>query len=644
MAHAFVIDWNPRAYNCPVIVGCGYGYDRTFYSIQEKRRNRSYFTFKSNHNLNVCYYLVNSAYEAKVLARLLNQVSNFQIHSHVYDTFDKHVQKNGYKNIACMLSEEKELIEHFGDETGCYYKNTYVYNYDKNDIPFNICEIDTKQPLNLGPCFFYEQYKMHDENGHPLYLAVVFERQNNGTEDEDLFNYHIKFIGSGQPLPKQWCSVSTRAYDGDVELYNQKVEAYKRKHAEDYQDKANYIKHQISDPDYKNNFETYKYETNEHWQTCAPVIDGFHCNDYYYMKYGYCYRRHCPHYRGWTHDIETHDGRAVYDRFLALFGPEITELVKNGKFREEHWHMMPDFSDPAFIKKLNTYNGYSTLHFFDDGGNIKNRQNHLNSDLAHIKNWAKHSDFNILRYKTHDGSIQTISSLPEKSEFQNEYPDEEDSGIYPTDFKTRLLWSNMGRIKFPAIYMKSPGTTRIINSDIGAAYDFVDEDAGIYYDYTETYVNYKKTKSKDELETTYKFPYPWKDLGYGLEYLMDDMRDMQQSGNLRWAPSKLFSKEKSDGVIEVLRANVDYNGITVLNPQKMSQIKCDHYEIRESRYDSYFLVLSRDQKGQVSDGITCYLKNILLFNKAGQVSGVIHTDYVDEILPHIIAKNQAKQM
>ena len=37
MAHAFVVDWDPRAYNCPVIVGCGY--DRAFYSIQEKRRN-----------------------------------------------------------------------------------------------------------------------------------------------------------------------------------------------------------------------------------------------------------------------------------------------------------------------------------------------------------------------------------------------------------------------------------------------------------------------------------------------------------------------------------------------------------------------------------------------------------------------------
>ena len=201
----------------------------------------------------------------------------------------------------------------------------------------------------------------------------------------------------------------------------------------------------------------------------------------------------------------------------------------------------------------------------------------------------------------------------------------------------------MGRIKFPAIYMKSPGTTRIINSDIGVAYDFVDEDAGIYYDYTDTYVKYKKTKSKDELETTYYFPYPWKYLGYNLEYLMDDVHDIQtHDTNLRWAPSKLFPEDKER--IEVMRANVDYNGIMVLNPKKMSPIKCDHYEIRESRYDSYFLVLSRDQKGQVSDGITCYLKNILLFNKAGQVSGVIHTDYVDEILPHIIAKNQAKQM
>ena len=201
----------------------------------------------------------------------------------------------------------------------------------------------------------------------------------------------------------------------------------------------------------------------------------------------------------------------------------------------------------------------------------------------------------------------------------------------------------MDRVEYPAIYMKSPGCTRIVESDLYAAYDYVNEDEDIYYDYTDTRVLYAKPKSKSTKETTYYFPYPWKYLGYNLEYLMDDVHDIQtHDTNLRWAPSKLFPEDKER--IEVMRANVDYNGIMVLNPKKMSPIKCDHYEIRESRYDSYFLVLSRDQKGQVSDGITCYLKNILLFNKAGQVSGVIHTDYVDEILPHIIATNQEKHM
>ena len=66
----------------------------------------------------------------------------------------------------------------------------------------------------------------------------------------------------------------------------------------------------------------------------------------------------------------------------------------------------------------------------------------------------------------------------------------------------------------------------------------------------------------------------------------------------------------------------------------MSPIKCDHYEIRESQYDSG---VDMQTKSRV------YANNILLFDKKGQVSGIIHTWHVDKIIPHIIVTGQAKQ-
>ena len=641
MSKAFVVEWDPVNYNGPIIGKIDY-YGRYCY-YDDPRRNECNFAFNWFGVLHKCSYLVNSAYEAKVLTRLLNRVSNFQIYCTVYDKIN-----NKNNNLGTSLYNFKKEIETLGNEEDrawwMYFYNRPESQDIRKDIPFDISEIDTKQPLKLGSCFFYEQYKMYDENGHPLYLAVAVERKNDGTEDADLFNYNVKFIGSGQPLPKQWQPVSL-CYDGAC--YNQKSIKYKREHAAEYKKYANHIKEKITNPDYKKNFETYTYKEELEWEPsdCPVIIRGLSCPRAW-RAWGVgkleCWGgRSCQFYKTSYRTIH-HDGKTIYNRFLNVFGQEIAELVKNGKFGKQHWSMMPDFSDPEFIQKFNKYKVGSTLHFFDDEGYIRNRQMHLNGTLGHIKYWAQRPDFDVLRF-VYCGNVHTISSLNTKTE-QIEPEVTEDPAIFPTDLKTRLLWSNMGRIEFPTIYMKSPGTTRIINSDIGVAYDFVDEDAGIYYDYTETRVKYKKTKSKDELETTYKFPYPWKDLGYNLDYLMDDVQDMQQDGNLKWEPSKLFSKDVTDMEIEVMRANVDYNGIMVLNPKKMSPIKCDHYEIRESRYDSYFLVLSRDQKWQVSDGITCYLKNILLFNKAGQVSGVIHTDYVDEILPHIIATNQEKHM
>ena len=412
MSKAFVVEWDPVNYNGPIIGKIGY-YGRYCY-YDDPRRNGCYFAFNWFGVLHKCTYLLNSAYEAKVLTRLLNRVSNFQIYCTVYDKIN-----NKDNNLGAHLYNFKKEFETLGNEEGRRGWE-YVYNCPENqnihkDVPFDISEIDTKQSLKLGPCFFYEQYKMPDENGHPLYLAVAVERKNDGTEDADLFNYNVKFIGSGQPLPKQWQPVSL-CYDGAC--YNQKSIEYKREHAAEYKKYANHIKEKITNPDYKKNFETYTYKEELEWEPsdCPVISRGLSCPRAW-RAWGVgkleCWGgRSCQFYKTSYRTIH-HDGKTIYNRFLNVFGQEIAELVKNGKFGKQHWSMMPDFSDPEFIQKFNKYKVGSTLHFFDDEGYIRNRQMHLNGTLGHIKYWAQRPDFDVLRF-VYCGNVQTISSLQPK--------------------------------------------------------------------------------------------------------------------------------------------------------------------------------------------------------------------------------------
>ena len=628
MSKAFVVEWDPVNYNGPIIgkidyYGC-------YYYDDEPRRNGCDFAFNWFGVLHKCAYLVNSAYEAKVLTRLLNRVSNFQIYCAVYDKLN--IKNN---NLGTSLYNFKKEIESLGNEEGRRGWR-YVYNRAENqnihqDVPFDISEIDTKQSLKLGPCFFYEQYKMPDENGHPLYLAVAIERKNDGTEDADLFNCKVKFIGSGQPLPKQWQPISLC---NDVACYNQKSAKYKREHAAEYEKYANKIWAQITDPDYKKKFETYSYKEELEWDGCEATRKGISCPNAL-RAWGVgkleCRDSRCGLRKRKYRTIH-HDGKAFYNNFEHIFGSELAQLAKNGALKDQHKSLMPDFSDPEFIDKFNkAQGGIQCLHYFDDNGNIRNRQMHLNGTLGHIKYWAQRPDFDVLRF-VYCGNVQTISSLSPKTE-QIEPESTEDPAIFPTDLKTRLLWHNMDRVEYPAIYMKSPGCTRIVESDLFSAYDYVNEDEGIYYDYTDTYVVYAKPKSKGTKETTYYFPYPWRNLGYDLQYLMNDVHDVQtHDTSFRWAPSKLFPEDKER--IEVMRANVDYNGITILNSQKMSPIKCEYYEIRPSLYDTGV---------DAQTGARIYCNNIFLFNQKGQVSGIIHTWHADKIIPHIIARNMVPQ-
>ena len=285
MAHAFVIDWDPSNYNSPIVVAAGYEYNH-FCGLREKR-NECNFTLQPDGAKHCCYYPTASAFDAKVLCRLLKQISNFQIYCQTHDAINEHVASYGYKGLSDMLLSCKRRIESLGQgEEYCYYdySNPKHQHYHEN-IPFNISETDTKNAPEFKHCFFRQEYKLHDEKGHPLYLFVMLERKSCGTEDKDLFDFNIKFIGSGQPLPKQWQD-DVPLYS-DEKLYRQKFDEYKCKHVQEYEDLKKFVIQRLSNPDYKKKvFETYNYRRELDWNGCEIIRRGIYC-PYAHGGYGF---------------------------------------------------------------------------------------------------------------------------------------------------------------------------------------------------------------------------------------------------------------------------------------------------------------------------------------------------------------------
>ena len=316
-------------------------------------------------------------------------------------------------------------------------------------------------------------------------------------------------------------------------------------------------------------------------------------------------------------------------------------MVKNGNFGEQHQYMMPDFSDPEFIKKFNKYWGYN-IHYFDDTCGIGQRKKYLETLIQHLNSWAATPGYDIVRFKTEDGTVHTIQSpvISTKGTPIEEHAEKPDMATHLVELKTQLLANKMARVRYPAIYIKSPGKIKITGSYEAPYMSQISEDE--YETFVDVYVNYNKPKLKETQEITYRFTNEW--LGYDFLDIMRDLHNLQGSDNFKWSPAKLFPKDKGAAttdpygfeirmeakkdVIPVVRLNVDYNGVAILDPQKMNPIVCDHYEIHGLDY---------------SQGDTNISRNILLFNAKNEVTGIIHTKFKDgikKIVPNIIARNQ----
>lgn len=650
MAHAFVIEYDAQSQSCPIIVGVRNGYSLF------QGSNKCDFTFKSDRNKHECTYTTKNAYDARVLSRLMAKFSNFQIYCHVYNAFNNHVSTNYYSGLSDMLLSEKRYVESLGDESGC----DWIYKYDFNNpehakyhenIPFAISEIDTKKYKDFKPYFFFQKYKMYDTYGHPVHIAVILERKNDGKEDKDLFDYRVKFIGSGQPLTNLRPWEHTTLCD-DKTLYQNRIDGYKYDHYEDFCESKQAIKELITNSQFKKHFDTYEFESGRRWIECEPVQAKVYCRYLARDTKGkeYCNLSRCPYYAGYKILYSTHDGRKALDLFNKAFGPSFTLAAKRGNFNKQLWDIFPDITMPEFVKAFKKFcyaehiDIADKMSCFDESGDIKYRKNHLDNIVKHVNGWSTIPGFDVLRFETRDGNVHTISSLNQQPEYEEEQPAPIDMATHLSELKTKLLEKNMERITSPAIYIKSPGKIQITSCTDIPYMTEIDKDK--YDEIVDICVRYKKPKLKVPQEITYRFTNKW--MGYDFLNLICDVRNLQQSknSNIKWAPAKLFPQdikpkpivhyldmimrlEHKEDMISVVRPDTDYNGMTVLNSKEMTPIVCDHYEIHNMNY------------GQGND----ISHNILLFNAKDEVTGIIHARYqsgIDNIIPQIVAKNVQK--
>ena len=637
MARAFVIDWNPGYWNTPLVIKPHINYTGL---CSSNGKNECALEFNSGVYTHVISYTTDTAKDARTLCRLAQRMSKFQLYCRLTNKINAHITNHGHTGITLAVLEETDYLNSLSNQPYHYQK------LDDKNVPFNISEIDTKQAPNFKPCYFCQEYELQDEKGYPLHVVIMLEKANDGTEDNNLFKYKVKFVGSNQPLTKLAHQVPLC---DDTAIYDQKCEDYRTSNQFYYDDLKGTIYDLIRADEFNKHFKTYDYETDRKWVTCAPVLRGVSCS-HAWKSWGVgeleCHYPKCQFYKSIVKK-QHHDGQGAYNLFKQAFGQEIAELVKKGEFWSQHKKLMPDVSDPQFIKPFNKFLARERIYTvnpircFDNDGAIQKNKTALDKQIQQIQNWASAPTNGPLQVTATDGKVYTfpnpfdVKSKEQKTEEptpqQKQTPDFQER-------KEKMQYRLMSRIKNPAILLASPGRIQITN-----VFDapYMSEIAKDEYDtFTDIYVTYKKPQHKENQEITYRFKY--EPLAYDLLDMMRNIQRLQgETGkDLKWAPAKLFPtnkapattdpkglkiriEEKQD-VVTPVQTHKNYNGLTILNPQKMEPIACHHYELRTidwggSDYDS---------------------SEILLFNEKNQVFGIIHSRKPDTIIPKLIQKTR----
>ena len=232
-------------------------------------------------------------------------------------------------------------------------------------------------------------------------MQKIKDEQKAHNEDDDLsFNYRVRFVGSGYPLTK---FVAKIPMCEEEQIYNQKVENYKKEHKEYYDEQRAKICRMLSPRSGFWNHMTDYYDlyVNPHWDKCDHIRHGEYCK--YYEEFlvngsfiKRCYRDRCPFYRI-ERDKITHTGSEAVQLFEKAFGPEITGLVKHNKFTKDKWSLLSNVSDVEFINAFNALMSYemkfgnSGFHIdcFQDNAVVEERRNEMCSVIGRIQEWAK---------------------------------------------------------------------------------------------------------------------------------------------------------------------------------------------------------------------------------------------------------------
>lgn len=694
--NAFVIDWVQFNWASRTTNVLNTRYNT--YGGDPKPKKRKENGGKRDGGDNVCYFLLNengeriewakryryytkTAYQAKALNRLMQIVQEYQRYYQIQSELreemgDERGRYWSWDQTPCQHAMERaeELrdawIKAESTETQeCCPREWSNPELHKN-IGFNVSELDVSKKQEIKPCFFCKQYKIVDEKGHPFWVVVMLEKGDaeKNREGKDLwFNYHIKFIGSAQPLTKFVARVPL-CYDAEKERYQQKIEEYRTANKDYYnQWRSEICKEFVENREkFADKFKTKNVEVEKNWIKCDHVVQTGSCTDYYYTQYRYCYSNRCPFYRGWDVKTMEHEGELAKKFFANAFGDAVTKLVSAGSFTYADKDLLPDISDVNFIKAFNHFCWYASsryrkrwgmyfskdnkvdfwnyyINYYDYADDFTKAEKNLQDAIKTIEAWANNPNMFSFVHKDKPYTVRIAKKAAAPAKEADEEVDEEQKEPISEEEKLRTLKEHflnkrLSMVKNPAILVESPGkTTSILRAwnDYDYHQNWEEEEWWI----TDCFVNVEHKKSDGRQgEITYNFKcadethfYPIaEDMSRSLEAIMCILGALQTRTKLKWTPSKLFEKEQgNDDVIKVLRVNENYNGVTILDPNNIKEpITCNHYEVRKV-----------DMYGWQSQPTV-----ILLYAGMNKVSGVIYCDKPEEITSRIISHSKIRQM
>lgn len=424
MSDAFVIEWDPKQdlnivsswisresiYEDREIVK-SFTKDVTF-SIQNCHIFSKCYGLKPwlNYTNGDCYfYPIKSFHDAQFMIRLLKYVQNFQLFHWVQKLFDVTAKgEDRIKMIDKMQETHNEMLYYLSMTEKYVYTGDYHHDYVQGkDYPIKIYELDTTKEIK--PCFFVRGYKMRDNNVSP-YLYVMLEQKCVNNQDNNLFNFNVKFVGSHQHLPKWFSQIPIL---DAKQIYQQKHDDYKTRINQEYRDK---ICHLISSQEFSTNLQTYKRKERA-WR-CAW---GHDCAFYVPAKER-CTNPVCLGNRFYTKTVSQNRDKE-YEAFCKIFGKEIGKLVRNGEFTQDKWHLIPDISNKNFIFAFDdfckqywyVFQPYKSAEYhindiFDGDDYMLHKVQFIENYINHIKTWATNPNSDVVPY-LYGG---TVFSIPTK--------------------------------------------------------------------------------------------------------------------------------------------------------------------------------------------------------------------------------------